>query len=83
MKKYIVMTAKEKMPNSVRSPYGKVAVVETDGAHFPKQIHPNHKAVVSIPYYQGRLNIGTGKYSAFAKALSEARKICDELNNSH
>lgn len=80
MSKFIVMTAKEKMPNSCWGNYGKVAVVETDGVSFPKQIHPRHKAVVAIVRQWRRLNVGRTEKCAFRVALAEAKAVCAKLN---
>jgi hypothetical protein len=78
--RYIVMTARECMPTSCWGEYRKIAVVETDGIHLPKQIHPRHKSVVRIVERWNKLFCGISKRCAYAIALAEAESLCDELN---
>ncbi len=80
MSKYIVMTAASRMPSSCWGRYGKVAVVETDGINLPKQIHPNHAAVVQIVARWDRLFWGKTEKCAFKQALQNAKIMADRLN---
>lgn len=84
MPKFIVMTSKAKMPVACVGgfAYRNVAVVETDGQHMPKQIHPRHRAVKSIRFFQGRLFCGKTSRSAYGRALEEAAALAAELNAS-
>ena len=77
---YIIMTASETMPKSCKGIYRRVAIVETDGVTTPKQIHPLHKAVISIPYQWRRLNVGKTNRCAYQRALCEAQTILNKLN---
>ncbi len=79
MPKYVVLTSSAKMPNSCWGRYGNVAIIETDGKTMPKQINSRHKAVISIPWYRGRLHIG-GPKSAYARAVDEAIALCAKWN---
>lgn len=79
---YVVMTAAAKMPGSCKfGRYGKVAVVETDGYHTPKQIHPRHAAVRSIVAVWDRLNIGHTERCAYRRALAEAEAMAMRFNS--
>jgi len=78
--KFIVMTAKAKMPGSCWGKYGRVAVVECSGEHAPKQIHPNHKSVKSIVQTWERRSIGSTDRCAFSVALKEAKELAVRLN---
>lgn len=79
MEKFIVMTAKAKMPNSCWSSYGRVAVVETNGIDMPKQINHTHNSVMRIVKTWEKLNIG-GSRSAFQLALKDAKELAKNLN---
>lgn len=76
------MTAAAHMPNSCWGTYGKIAVVETDGVHTPKQIHPRHRAVIRIVGCWDRLNIGKTDQCAFRRKLAEAKATAEKLNAS-
>lgn len=80
MKRYIVMTAKARMPSSCWGKYGKVAVVEREGDLIPKSIHPNHRAVRSIVEVWDRRNIGSTERCAFDRAVIEAIQLAAQLN---
>ena len=82
MEKYIVMTASAKMPASCWGHYGKVAVVETDGEHMPKQINKRHKAVVLIVKTWDKQHIGKTDRGAFQQAVKEAYALADKLNGA-
>lgn len=78
---YIVMTSAAKMPTSVKALYRNVAIVEWDGINKPKQIHPNHKAVLSIPYFWGKLFVGKTNKCAYTKRLCEAHTTAEIMNS--
>ena len=82
MNKYIVMTARCKMPNNCKGGlnYYRVAVVETDGINMPKQIHPYHRNVKQIVWIRNKLYRGTTDKCAFAIAKKEAEELCERLN---
>ncbi len=78
--RFVVLTAAACMPSSCWGSYGRVAVIETDGVNYPKQINPTHKAVKRIVYLADKLNKGTTDRCAFRKALIEAKALAAELN---
>lgn len=78
--RFIVMTAQAAMPRSCYGNYRKVAVVETDGIHMPRQIHPNHNAVKRIVACFDRLNVGRTERSAYYVCLAKAKAIAAEMN---
>lgn len=82
MEKYIVLTASAKMPGSCWGRYGKVAVIETDGEHMPKQINERHKSVVRIVKTWDKMHIGKTERGAYQQAVREAYALADQLNSS-
>lgn len=82
MPRFVVMVAQAKMPTKCFAAYNyrKVAVVETDGVNMPKQIHPSHKSVVSIPFIRDRLFKGKTKKSAFWIEYAKAVALAEKLN---
>lgn len=78
--RYIVMTASCHMPASVKAPYGKVAVVETDRIHKPQQINSHHRSVVRVVRLWTRLFKGKTPECAFRVALAEAEALAERLN---
>lgn len=79
--RFVVMTAAANMPASCKfGVYRRVAVVETDGEHMPKQINPRHKVVKRIVQTWERLNVGLTERCAFSVAYREAKQLAAELN---
>jgi hypothetical protein len=77
---YIVQTAAAKMPNSVRSPYRRVAVIEVKpGITKVAMISPRARGVVSIVETWERLH-ARGVNTAYARALLDARSLAARLN---
>lgn len=82
MRKFIVMTSSARMPNSCYGVYGNVAVVELSVmGKMPKSIDERHKSIASIPFYRGKLNVGSTEKCAFRRALAQANRIAAELNH--
>lgn len=79
---YVVMTAAAQMPSSCWGRYGKVAVVQTRGFALPAMISERSAEVVRIVELWDRCSMG-GPRSAYARALVEARELCDRLNSQH
>lgn len=82
---FIVQTASAKMPNSVRSPYRRVAVIETKpGVQRVAMISPRARGVVRIVQTWERLNVGRphSTRSAYAVALREAETLAVRLNEA-
>lgn len=76
--RYIVMTARARMPSRCWGQYGRVAVVETDGQQ-PSRIDPRDRRIRRIVAQWERRNIG-GARSAFALAVREAEEMAAKLN---
>ena len=82
MSRYIVMTSTAQMPSSVRSPYRRVAVVETDlpeGAE-PKMISERARGVIRIVETWERQFVGATEKCAYQRALSEAEALVEKLS---
>lgn len=77
---YIVMSASAKMPNSVKSPYRRVAVVEVEPGARPKMISERAIGVIRIVRTWERLYVGRSEKCAYERALAEAGELCDRLN---
>lgn len=82
MNKVIVMESSAKMPISCYGArnYLKIAVVETDGVHVPKQIHPRHKSVIKIVRVWDRVYQGKSAACAAASARRDAVALASYLN---
>jgi hypothetical protein len=78
--RFVVMDAAAPMPNSCWGTYRRVAVVETDGEHLPRQIHPRHRAVRRIVRTWERQHVGKTCRSAFYEAKRAAQALADRLN---
>lgn len=86
MSMHIVMTASAKMPSSCKGRYGKVAVVQltqefTAQGKRPKMISNRAKGVLRIVWQSGPQNIGRTERCGFQRALAEAMRYAEELNN--
>lgn len=86
MAMHIVMTASAKMPSSCKGRYGKVAVVQLN-QHYtaqglrPKMISDRAKGILRIVWQSGPQNMGTTPKCGFQRALAEAHRYAEELNN--
>lgn len=82
VQRYVVMDAREKMPNSCWGGrhYRRVAVVETTGRQ-PRQIHPMHTSTIArIVRTWERVYEGSTSRCSFQVALDEAHTLCAALN---
>lgn len=78
---YIVMTASAKMPSSVMSRYGRVAVVEVEDPYVvPKMIGEHARNVRQVVQTWERRYWGTTDRCAFYRALAEANQLAARLN---
>ena len=79
--KFVVMTASTHMPNSVRAPYRRVAVVElTEAGVVPKMISLRARGVARIVCTWERLSVGLTDRCAYRRGLAEAVAMAAELN---
>jgi len=77
------MTTKAQMPGSVKSPYGKVAVVELDGSGIePKMISERARGIKRIVQVWDRQFMGKTDKCAYAIAFKEAQELAEKLNES-
>lgn len=83
MSRYIVMTATAKMPASVKSPYRRVAVIETDlpEGEEPKKIDARDKHVLRIVETWERQFVGATERCAYQRALAEAEAMVERLSS--
>jgi len=82
MSRYVVMTATAKMPSSVRSPYRRVAVIETDLPEgvLPGRIDIRDKHVLRIVETWERQFVGATEKCAYQRALAAAEAMVEELS---
>lgn len=82
MKKYIVMSAQERMPTTCWGNYSKVAVVELEPGtnSTPKMISERAKGIKRIVQIWRRLYVGKTDRCAFSRARAEAEVWANELN---
>lgn len=80
---YVVLTAQAKMPTSCMGRYGRVAVIKTDGVNMPKHINPRHNTVKGIVQIWDRLFWGTSNKCAFARAVTAAKALAEDLNRQN
>jgi len=80
--RFIVMSASAQMPGSVKAPYRRCAVIETDlpEGEFPKMISERARGVVRIVETWERCH-ARGQNCAFARAMREATALADDLTN--
>lgn len=81
--RYIVMTATAAMPNSVKAPYRRVAVVELDGSGIaPKMISTRARGVARIVQTWERVHAGYSQSdrTAYGRAYAEAAALASALN---
>lgn len=80
--RFVVLTSSAHMPNSVRSAYRNVAVIETDGINMPRRINKRDKAVVRIVALWERQHMGRNPRgnTAYEVALREAFAMAARLN---
>jgi hypothetical protein len=86
MAMHIVMTASAKMPSSCKGRYGKVAVVQltqeyTAQGKRPKMISDRARGVLRIVWQSAPQNMGRTPKCGFQRALAEAQRYAEELNN--
>jgi len=81
MSRFIVMDRAAQMPSTVRSPYRRVAVVETTlpEGQEPKMISARAKGVVRIVRTWERQYVGETERCAFQRALAEAYELAESL----
>ncbi len=80
-KPFIVRTARAHMPSNCLGPYGRVAVIETDGKTMPKMISLHAKGAVRIIDLTERCFVGSTLKSRFGVAAAYAVELCDFLNS--
>lgn len=82
MPRFIVMTASAKMPMSVKHPYRRVAVVETDlpPPQAPKMISTRARGLIRIVATWEDCHVGQTDKGAFQKAVVEAQALAAKLN---
>jgi hypothetical protein len=68
------------MPTSCWGRYRKVAVLRVVPGYVPKVINDRPHGVLEIPWYEGQLNEGTTKRSAYYRALRQAEKYAQDQN---
>lgn len=86
MAMHIVMTASASMPSSCKGRYGKVAVVQltqeyTAQGKRPKMISDRARGILRIVWQSGPQNMGSTERCGYARALAEARRYAEDLNN--
>ncbi len=80
---YIVQTAAAKMPNTCWGVYRRIAILEVKaGVKKVAMISTRARGLVRIVRTWEKLNVGTTNRCAFERALSEARALCDRLNEA-
>ena len=79
---FIVQSASAHMPNKVRHPYRRVAVLEVVIGAQPKMISRRARGVVRIVETWERLNVGLTARCAYQRALAEATALAAKLNSA-
>jgi hypothetical protein len=80
--RYIVMRRAAKMPSSIKAPYARVGVVETDLQEGePKMLSDRARGVVRIVRTWERLH-ARGVNTALARAIKEANTLAAQLNGA-
>lgn len=87
MARHIVMTASAKMPSRCKGRYGKVAVVQLDQHYTAKNLRPKFigdraKGILRVVWQSGPQNMGSTERSAFWRAVRNAERYAEELNNA-
>lgn len=80
--RFVVLTASAHMPNKVKHPYRRVAVVElTEPGVLPKMISPRARGVRRLVQVWERCHVGSGSANtAYGRALEEANWLAARLN---
>jgi hypothetical protein len=79
---YTVMTSSAKMPASCKGRYRNVAVVEWDGATYPKMISERARGVVRVIRHYGALSVGKTERCAYRRAVREAEVLVASLGGT-
>jgi len=84
---HIVMTSSAKMPASCKGRYGNVAVVQLTQEYTAKNARPvmisdRAKGVLRVVWRSGPRNVGLTERCGFQRALAEAERYAEMLNNA-
>ena len=78
--RFVVMSSAAQMPASCWGRYRRVAVIETNGHDWPKQINPRHRTVVRVVSTWEACNVGKTPRCAYERAMRDAQAMADKLN---